>query len=131
MKKHTIIILAVLFVYPFFSIAQKVETKEASELAKIVFKKYNSGMATKTKGIIPLGNISKTEQNKADTLLYIVPFEKGGYVIISGDRGAPPYLGYCPKGDFLETNLPPGLNYLVEKYKSKIAKIKKREKASG
>ncbi len=83
---------------------------------------------TNTKDIIPLESSTKTDTGDADTLLYIVPFEEGGYAIISGDRGAPPYLGYCPKGDFRESDLPPGLNYLLEKYKSKISKIKKEKK---
>ncbi len=124
MKKYLFTLLTLVFVCPFFSLAQKVKKEDASELAKIIFKKHNSGRLTNTKGIIPLGNIRKTEQEKVDTLLYIVPFEKGGFAIISGDKGAPPYLGYCPKGDFREADLPPGLDYLLEKYKSKISKIK-------
>ncbi len=38
MKKFTLI-MALLFVCPFFSTAQQVKIEEASELAKIVFKK--------------------------------------------------------------------------------------------
>ena len=94
MRNYTLILLTLLLICPFLSLAQKVNIEEASELAQIVFKKYNPGKLTNTKEIIPLGNTKKTEQEKADTLLYIVPFEKGGYVIISGDKGAPPYLGY-------------------------------------
>jgi hypothetical protein len=127
MKKNTLILLALLFVCPFFSTAQKVKKEEASDLAKIVFKKYNSGRLTNTKEIIPLGSSTKTDTEEADTLLYIVPFENGGYAIIAGDKGAPPYLGYCPKGNFQEPDLPPGLNYLLEKYKNKISRIIKNK----
>ena len=70
MKKNTLILLALLFVCPFFSTAQKVEMEEASELANIVFKKYNQGRLTNTKEIIPLGSSTKTDIVEADTLLY-------------------------------------------------------------
>ncbi len=128
MKKHTLPLWALLLVCPFFSTAQKVEKEEATELAKIVFKKFNSGRSSNTKEFIFLGSATKTDIIEADTLLYIVPFDEGGYAIISGDKGVPPYLGYCPKGNFNESDLPPGLAYLIEKYKSEISEIKKEKK---
>jgi len=60
--------MALLFICPFFSTAQKVKKEEASELAKIVFKKYNSGRLTNTKEIIPLGSSIETDTGEADNL---------------------------------------------------------------
>lgn len=103
--------------------AQKVEKTEAEKIAKNVYKRNNQGKETNLKEVIILG-----DKNKHDTLLYIVPFEDTGFAIISAYRAAPPVLGHCMKGDYDTGSIPPGLLYLIDKYKHGIAGLKKEKK---
>jgi hypothetical protein len=100
------------------STAQKIGEDDARKIAKNVYRKNNFGKETKLKEVITLG-----DKNKQDTLLFIVPFEDSGYAIVSADRSAPPVLGHCLKGDYEPESMPPGLLFLIEKYKNGIKSL--------
>jgi len=70
------------------------------------------------------------DESERDTLIYIVPFEESGFAIVSGQLAAPPVLGFCFKGNYVPDSVPPGLLYLIEKYKYKIGELKKEKKKS-
>ena len=65
-----------------------------------------------------------TSKEMNDTLLYIVPYEKDGFSIVSGIYEVSPVLGFCELGVYDPDLMPPGLLYLIEKYKYEIAKAK-------
>lgn len=106
------IILALLIAVLFSEIifAQKVEKADAQKIAKEVFKRNNQGNNTILEEVIIM-----YDENQKDTLLYIVPFEDNGFVIVAAYRAAPPVLGHCLKGDYIPESMPSGLLYLIDK----------------
>jgi hypothetical protein len=51
---------------------------------------------------------------------HIVNFNDNSYVIVSGDYSIPPILGYSQNNQFSFDKAPPGLLYLLERYKAEI-----------
>lgn len=121
MKKLILTLLALILLFE-SNFAQKVEKTHVEKIAQEVYKRNNQGKTTNLKDVVPLGN-----EGKKDTLLYIVPFEESGFAIISGNLAAPPVLGYCLKGVYDSASMPPGLLYLIEKYKYEIDKLKEEK----
>lgn len=121
MHKITLTLLTITLFFGFIS-AQKVNKVDAEKIAREIYKRNNQGKTTNLKEAIPLGN-----QSKKDTLLYIIPFEESGFVIVSGQNAAPPVLGYCFKGNYDPSAMSPGLLYLIDKYKFEIDKLKEEK----
>jgi hypothetical protein len=121
--KKIILFIFTLVLFNGIICAQKVEKLVAEKIAKEVYKRNNQGKETNLKDIITLG-----DESKKDTLIYIVHFEDTGFAIISGQFAAPPVLGYCMDGNYDTAVMPPGLLYLIEKYKYEINSFKKDKK---
>lgn len=102
--------------------AQKVTQIEAQKVAQFAHKQMKSGMESKTKTPIVLSS-----EKGNDTLLYVIPYEKNGFAIISANKAAPPLLGFSETGSFDQPEIPPGLAYLIEKYKYNLQRIIKNK----
>jgi len=62
-----------------------------------------------------------------DTLYYVFQYPDEGYAIISAESSAPPVLGHCKKGKYEPENMPPGLLYLLDKYKYWISSLRENK----
>lgn len=122
MKKILIPFLTLILCYG-ASIAQKVGLNDARKIAKNVYKKNNNGKETILNDVILL-----RDKEVEDTLLFIVPFEESGFVIVPAHKAAPPTLGHCLNGNFEPSKMPPGLLYLIDKYKYGVKKLNKEKK---
>lgn len=131
MKK--LLIYLILIILPFTQLlGQKVTWGEVTNAARTVSKtKFGYDAKVDSKKIVAL-----KDKDVSDTLLFIVPMEQKGFIIMSADKNLPPVLGVCPTGIFTDIKtLPPGLQYLIEKYISnktnkkeqKITKFSKRK----
>jgi hypothetical protein len=116
MKKFLYFLLILLFSES-TSICQKVESFTARDVAVAIYQKQNLVKDVQVKSLIPIGLNN-------DTLLYVVTFAEKGFVIVSGYRSAPPVLGQCFTDVYDTNRMPPGLLYLIEKYKYGISKLK-------
>ena len=98
--------------------AQKVTEIEAQKAAQFAHKQMKAGMASQTKAPIVLSG-----EKGNDTLMYVFPYENNGFAIISANKAAPPLLGFCKAGNFDLAEIPPGMAYLIEKYKYNLQRI--------
>jgi hypothetical protein len=115
MKK--VIFLALLTLISFYFKAQDVSIYDIKKVASAYYKSNNNGEELKYDKIIPV-------TKNGDTLFYVFSFIQDGFVMVSNDRAAPPILGYTKKGRFQIFEMPPGLLYLIEKYKYLITALK-------
>jgi|WetSurMetagenome_2_1015567.scaffolds.fasta_scaffold38104_1 hypothetical protein len=107
------------FVFIFFvssGISQKVDPSSAGKIAVAISQKHNSGKAVQVSSIVPIGL-------KNDTLFYVVSFTGKGFILVSGSRAVPPILGESSNEVYDTKRMPPGLLYLLEKYKYGISKL--------
>lgn len=102
--------------------AQKVTEIEAQKAAQFAHQQMKSGMESKTNTPIVL-----CSEKGNDTLLYVFPYEKDGFAIISANKAAPPLLGFSETGSFNQSEIPAGLAYLLKKYKYNIQEIIKNK----
>lgn len=100
--------------------SQKVDLSTARKVAIANFQKYNLTEIAEISEIVPLGLNN-------DTLIYIFKFAKTGFVIVSSYYAAPPVLGQCYTDVFDTSRMPPGLLYLLEKYKYEMSYIKENK----
>ena len=114
--KRINILLIILLILHHLSFAEKVNIETVKKIAVKVFIENYPG-SDKDEIVIDRV-IPFTTEN--DTLFYVLNFKQNGFVIISADNAAPPVLGYCYKNKFEQSNLPPGLEYLLSRYKGEI-----------
>jgi hypothetical protein len=115
MKKLFYLIL-VLLLSELVIFSQKVDPSTARKVAIANFHKYNLTGTAEISEIVTLGLNN-------DTLIYIFKFAKEGFVIVSGNYAAPPVLGQCYTDVFDTIMMPPGLLFLLDKYKYEMSKI--------
>ena len=115
MKRLSIILIITLF--ESVILGQKVDILTAEKAAVTDFVMHNQAIAPSVSKITPFGVTN-------DTSFYVVEFEKRGFVIVSAYRSAPPILGQCFTDTFDQKSMPPGLLYLLEKYKYGIQELK-------
>ncbi len=60
-------------------------------------------------------------------IIYIYHLEPQGFILISAEDKAVPVLAYGFEHNFVLTNIPDNLNYLLELYKNEIADLKQSE----
>jgi hypothetical protein len=118
MKKVILTLIAIFVCYVNFG-QNRVELRNVEKIAKEVFKRKNNVGDVKIAKPIPI-----VSNSQKDTLLYIVHYEKDGFAIVSGIFEVSPILGFCNSGIYDTDVMPPGLLYLIEKYKTEIEKIK-------
>lgn len=119
MKKNIILIITLLILHH-FSFAEKVNIETVKEIAVKVFIENYPG-SDKDEIVIEKAIPFITEN---DTLFYVLNFKQNGFVIISADNAAPPVLGYCYNNKFKQADLPPGLEYLLSRYKGEIFSLR-------
>jgi hypothetical protein len=119
MKRIKILLITLLILH-YLSYAEKVNIETVKKIAVKVFIENYPG-SDKDEIVIDRA-IPFTTEN--DTLFYILNFKQKGFVIISADNAAPPVLGYCYKNKFEQANLPPGLEYLLYRYKGEILSLR-------
>ena len=122
MKKIVILVITLLILHH-FSFAEKVNIETVRKIAVKVF--IENYLGSDKDEIIIDQSIPFITDN--DTLFYILNFKQNGFVIISADNAAPPVLGYCYKNKFEQSNLPPGLEYLLSRYKGEILCLRKEK----
>jgi hypothetical protein len=118
MKKIILTLIAIIVCCSNFG-QNRVELNNVEKIAKEVYKRKNNVGDVKIAKPIPI-----VSNSVKDTLLYIVPYEKDGFAIVSGIFEVSPILGFCDSGIYNPDIMPPGLLYLIDKYKSEIEKIK-------
>ncbi len=92
MKKFLVLLLFVSF-FVFMS-AQTVTEQEAIDIAENFMFKNNSFLSSKK------STISHYKHKKDfTTIMYIVNFESGGWVLVSGDKRVNPILAYSNEGN--------------------------------
>jgi len=114
--KKILFLFFILFASELASVCQKIELITARDVAVATYLKHNLVQDVQISSVIPIGLNN-------DTLLYIVTFNEKGFVIVSGYRSAPPVLGQCFTDVYDTKKMPPGLLYLLEKYKYGISKL--------
>lgn len=119
--KRIIFLLLAVFILQHLSFAKKVSLETVKKIAVKVFMDNYSGRDKNE--ILIDKTIPFTREN--DTLFYVLNFKQNGFVIISADNSAPPVLGYCLGNKFDSLNIPPGLDYLLSKYKVGVYTIRK------
>jgi hypothetical protein len=120
MMKKIIIYLSLVLV-PVILYSNKVDVETANKIARKV---YKMDMPDKSQTDVMKFTPLSLE---GDTLLYVFSYPDDGYVIISSDDAAPPVLGHCTNGKFVPDDMPPGLLFLIEKYKYSIVNLKKNK----
>lgn len=118
-KKQFYLVLFLIFVSCSKLFSQEVSIHDVLKVTQYTLKKENQTDKNVEK-IIPLGL-------KNDTTIYILTFDKGGFVIISGDYTAPPVLGFCNNGTYNPDSLPGGLSYLIEGYQRSINNLRENK----
>ena len=96
--------------------AKKVDEKVVIKVVNKVLKDENKEFK-KIDELIPLGL-------ENDTAIYVAKLKDGGFIIISADDAAPPYLGGCTLVEYKPGIMPPGLLFLIEKYNFSIKMIR-------
>ena len=122
MKRINILLITILILHH-LSFAEKVNIETVKKIAVKVFIENYSG-SDKDEIFIEKAIPFITEN---DTLFYVLNFKQNGFVIISADNAAPPVLGYCYKNRFEQADLPPGLEYLLSRYKGEIFSLRKEK----
>jgi len=118
--KHIITSLLLSFI-PVLVFSQKVDESTARKVAQnVLMMDYPELKHQKIEKTIPVGLDN-------DTLYFIFAYPDDGYVIVSAESSAPPVLGHCKKGKYEPENMPPGLLYLLDKYKYSISSLRKEE----
>lgn len=87
----------------------------------------------KSKKILPDFKSGKIKEKRAiknndEDLMYIINYENGGFVIVSGDRRVTPILAYSETNNFLDEDLP-GISDWINAVSQGIIEAKKTKKA--
>lgn len=125
MSKHLIVIATAMVWFAGTIFAQPVDMKTIERVAINAY----SELAIET-GRVLLDKIAITEvipvKDGAENLLYcIVNIMDSGFTIVSADKMMIPVLGRSLKGKFSFDKAPPGLLYLLEKYKHEVVIARK------
>ncbi len=116
MKLHRITILSLYFIfllYPICLSSHTVNIEEAQQIANSILGN------TQIAHLPSKAKLRAIEQSSQP--FYIFNSSNGsGYVIVSGDNRTQPILGYSQTTSFDADNIPPGLNWLLEHYRTYI-----------
>ncbi len=109
--------------------AQPVILSEAEDVAAHVYERQTKKSAP-AQGV-PIVKSTNTLAFADESVLYVVEYTTGGYAVVSGDRSAPPVLGYCDVGSSDTVQMPPGLRYLLHRYAVEIAALRSSSSAEA
>jgi len=128
MKKYYILISV--FFFLLFSLcpvkAEKVTTQQA-ETAALNFFADNVLTKSSVKKITLVW--SGTNTKASDAPFYVFNTDDSRFVIIAGDDGMNPVLGYSTDGKFDVSNIPDGLKHLLECYRQNVDDLRQGKKS--
>ena len=96
-------------------VAQSVTSREAATAARYFFERQDK----------TLDRCAKVVDDGQDTLLYIFNAENG-FVVISGDKSAPPVLSFSDQQLYSESDVVPPFEMWINHYADQISQIKKQ-----
>ncbi len=120
---HLMLITLIFFHY---STAQKVNLKTVKRVAVNAFYNQTNNI---DKNNIDISELIPITSKNQDTLFYIVNFKNKGFTIISAEKTIQPILGICKDTEYKNDDAPPGLLYLLSRYKTEITEIRKLKAA--
>lgn len=117
---------------PFFLALSILSTSIAQQVTKTELNKavanFMGTKASHTKnGTLQLPNSINQKIGEQVDLVNFIPLGEKGFVIVSGNKNAPPILGYSYDSKLDTSSFPPGLNSLLKGYKASIKHIVKSE----
>jgi hypothetical protein len=77
---------------------------------------------------LSIKNITSINDNNKNPAYYIINYNNdAGYLVLSADYRQEAILGFGENGNFLTSNIPPQLNYIIEEQTSEIEFIRENE----
>lgn len=89
-----------------------VNKRRAQEIAENYFRYYIRDNAVVDEVI--------AKHHKKNVSTYVVTFQRGGYVIVSGNDATIPILSYSPDGTYNSENLPPAYEWWMSTYDEQV-----------
>lgn len=121
MKKH-ILFLFMVCLLPWFVFAEGIPANRIIELGTNAFQQRSHQTASaKSVDFLTEGT---------DTLVAVLHFENGGFIIMATDDAFWPVIGYSVDGDFPLDNVAPAAMYWVNGYKEMIARTRQQHLAA-
>ena len=118
MKKNLLGILFALFLFPLFA-----ENVPADILAQLGTNAYRQRCPVATE--VTLKNIEFLTQD-GDTLMALLHFQNGGFLLMSADDAAIPVLGYSTDDDLALDNIAPATRQWLDDYQRQILQIREK-----
>lgn len=122
MKKQLILCtIALLFCFTQAG-AQSVSLETAKQVALQFFNSKAQEPVTGMRLITPPDNIAQA--NGQETYFVLEPLRGEGFVIVAGDKNAPPVLGYSTSNKFRYENMPTQISSWMDRYSKQIVEIR-------
>lgn len=118
MKKTFLGIVFALFLFPLF--AEKVPT---DQLVAMGINAYQQRCDASTE--VLLKNVEFLTED-SDTLMALLHFQNGGFLLMSADNAALPILGYSTSDDLLLDDIAPATREWIDSYRGQISYIRKQ-----
>ncbi len=113
------------FLLPFFLFSQSIPQEKLVEYAKTAYHQKELAFGQKMSDLKTKESLYFT--NEEDTLLLLMSFEENGFILLSAEEAAYPILAYSLEDNFDADNMPPGMRFFIEEYKTEIKTIKKEQ----
>ncbi|MCK4664518.1 MAG: thiol protease/hemagglutinin PrtT [Bacteroidales bacterium] len=123
MKKKNILFLLAFFCFILIANAQPVDI---TIVKKVALNSYYNHATNITKEEINISEFIPVTNDIQKVLYYIVNFKNEGFSIISAEKAMRPVLANCVNTNFNYDDAPPGLLYLLERYKAEITELRKQ-----
>lgn len=108
--------------------------RTASEAQNVAMNYLNSHAPRRAPGAsAPKLSLAKTAQSTNGRAVDYYVFDcdaNRGFIIVSGEDKAAPVLGYCDEGTFDPTNIPDGLNYMLDCYAEQMKYLRSHPEAA-
>jgi hypothetical protein len=124
MKNKLILTASLIILFALIVRAQPVDIKIVKQVAINAF--YNSS-ANINKSTIAISELIPVKDSGQKVLYYIINFKNKGFAIISAEKAMRAVLGTCTSNNFKYEDAPPGLLYLLERYKEEITELRKQK----
>ncbi len=118
MKKTFLGIILALFLFPIFA-----ENIPTGQLVSLGVNAYKQSCSIGTE--VALKNVEFLTE-EGDTLMALLHFQNGGFLLISADNATLPILGYSTTDDLPLDNIAPATRQWIDSYKEQISYIQKQ-----
>lgn len=119
MKKSFIVLVAMFFL-PIFVMAESIPTERLIQLGINAFKQ-------KTQTVSPTVKSAEYWVEEGDTVMLVMNFQNGGFIVMSADDVAVPVIGYDAEESLNLRDLAPGANYWLKNAAKQIVAAKKQQ----